>query len=40
MLGISFIHDGLVLLDYILDLQTLTQCPVILVGVELRGRTF
>ena len=43
VLRVFLVHDGLVLLDDLLNLQTLAQSPVILVVVELRSgalRTF
>ena len=39
VLRVGLIHDGLVLLDDFLYLQTLGQCPVVLLVVELGGRT-
>ena len=39
-LGVFLVHDGLVLLDDLLDLQTLAEGPVVLVVVEVDGRAF
>ena len=39
VLRILLVHDSLVLLDYLLDLQALTQCPVVLIVIEVDGRT-
>ena len=39
ILRILLVHDGLVALDNLLNLQALTQCPVILIGIKLRCRT-
>ena len=39
-LGVFLVHDGLVLLDYFLNLQTFAQRPVVLVVVEVDGRAF
>ena len=40
ILRVFLIHDSLVLLDDFLNLQTLTQSPVVLVGIEIDGRAF
>ena len=39
VVGVFLVHDGLVFLDDFLNLQTLAQRPVILVVVEIGGRT-
>ena len=40
VLRIIFIHDFGVLSDYIADLETFAECPVIIVVGELCGRSF